>query len=82
MGKKTPIEELIKMFKESDCKLILTDYNCKKPLEYMCSCGSPNIHTITLNSFKAGCRNFDGDRDQGNHRYGGFPESERSEMCR
>ena len=43
MGRKTKIEDIDKMFKEAGCKLISTEYNLKFLLEYMCSCGSPNI---------------------------------------
>jgi hypothetical protein len=56
MGRKTKIEELNRMFEEGGCKLVSTEYKCGEPLEYMCSCGSPNVQKISLNSFKAGCR--------------------------
>lgn len=58
MPQKLTIEEVRQRFEEG--VLLSTEYlGCMKPLKYKCSCGSENVHEITLNSFDRGIRCHD-----------------------
>lgn len=50
--------ESVKSYLDSiGCKLISTVYETnKKPLQYLCSCGNPEVQTNTLSSIKIGMR--------------------------
>ena len=51
------IDEVKTIFKDTGCTLISKVYiNTKTKLEYICNCGSNEINTITLESFKKGIR--------------------------
>ena len=50
-------EDIVKLFESKGCKLISSKYiSNKKPLEYLCSCGSKTVYKITLNSLDRGDR--------------------------
>ena len=52
MPPKLDIKDVSKIFKDAGCILVSTVYlNNKKEMEYICSCGSENIHQITLQNF-------------------------------
>lgn len=51
------IDKVREIFEKEGCKLVSTVYQGnKKPLEYMCSCGSKDIHKVNLNNFLTGRR--------------------------
>lgn len=54
---KYTIDSVRAIFEKEECKLVSTEYQGnKKPLEYMCSCGSKDIHKVNLNNFLTGRR--------------------------
>jgi hypothetical protein len=57
MPLKLTIEIVKDRFAVAGCTLISTEYlSSLKPLKYKCSCGTKNIHEITINDFKRGMR--------------------------
>ena len=50
-------EDIVKTFESKGCKLVSSNYlSNKKPLEYLCSCGSKTVHKVKLYSFEKGTR--------------------------
>lgn len=50
-------DDVTKIFQDAGCKLISIMYiKCTELLNYKCSCGSQNIHKVSLSSFKKGTR--------------------------
>ena len=50
-------EDIVKIFESKGCQLISKTYvSNKKPLDYICSCGSKTIHKITLCTLQSGIR--------------------------
>jgi len=57
MPAKLSLEAVKLSFETEKCKLLSTDYvTNKKPLEYICSCGTKEIHSITYSDFQRGIR--------------------------
>ena len=50
-------EDIVKTFESKGCKLVSSNYlSNKKPLEYLCSCGSKTVHKVKLYSCEKGTR--------------------------
>ena len=57
MPAKLTLEAVKLSFETEKCKLLSTEYvTNKKPLEYLCSCGSKDTHTIRYSDFQRGIR--------------------------
>jgi len=57
MPPKLSFEAVKLAFEKEKCTLVSKEYSTnKKPLEYICSCGTKNIHTITYSDFQRGIR--------------------------
>lgn len=63
MPARLTIDKVRDAFSKAGCRLISTTYtNQQEPLDYICSCGSDKVHTITYKGLMAGqrcedCRN-------------------------
>ena len=65
MPQKLSYEFVKKVFDDAGCKLVSTEYDgCHKKLNYLCSCGSENLHEVSYQDFKNGsrCRDCRNDR--------------------